>query len=76
MSFGPNLEAETEVKVQFSGEELYGKVCCCSAAVGGWGPKAGTPSILLLYLVVATLNIYPWGVWYVWYLVGGVCFLL
>lgn len=23
---GPNLEAETEVKVQFSGEELYGKV--------------------------------------------------
>ncbi len=26
MTFGPNLEAETEVKVQFSGEELYGKV--------------------------------------------------
>lgn len=25
VSFGPNLEAETEVKVQFSGEELYGK---------------------------------------------------
>lgn len=26
VTFGPNLEAETEVKVQFSGEELYGKV--------------------------------------------------
>eukprot|EP00752_Nemacystus_decipiens_P010210 g9098.t1 len=25
VTFGPNLEAETEVKVQFSGEELYGK---------------------------------------------------
>lgn len=26
VTHGPNLEAETEVKVQFSGEELYGKV--------------------------------------------------
>lgn len=26
VTFGPNLEAETEVNVQFSGEEVYGKV--------------------------------------------------
>lgn len=26
VTHGPNLEAETEVKVQFSGEELFGKV--------------------------------------------------
>lgn len=27
VTHGPNLEAETEVKAQFSGEELFGKVC-------------------------------------------------
>lgn len=45
VTFGPNLEAETEVKVQFSGEELYGKVSggshahiVCCIAVGGARP--------------------------------------
>lgn len=41
VSFGPNLEAETEVKVQFSGEELYGKVSFFARqlSAGGGGPR-------------------------------------
>lgn len=36
VNFGPNLEAETEVKVQFSGEELYGKVSWSAGEVVRW----------------------------------------
>ena len=48
VTFGPNLEAETEVKVQFSGEELYGKVregaeLAGSVAVGVEGGERTLP---------------------------------